>query len=77
MNNILHAYYAADVIVGTGRVALEAMACAKPVVAAGVAGYCGVVKPQNIDKVIQCHFGDHGAFVPITAQKLSVDIAIK
>jgi hypothetical protein len=43
------------------------MACAKPVVAAGVAGYCGVVFPENVNKMIQCHFGDHGAFAPITA----------
>jgi glycosyltransferase involved in cell wall biosynthesis len=75
ISNIQHAYYAADVIVGTGRVALEAMACAKPVVAAGVAGYCGVVFPENVNKMIQCHFGDHGAFAPITAKALSADIS--
>lgn len=74
MSNIQHAYYASDVIVGTGRVALEAMACAKPVVAAGVAGYCGIVQKKNINKMVQCHFGDHGAFAPITPETLSSDI---
>lgn len=62
MSNIQHAYYVSDVVVGTGRVALEAMACAKPVVAAGVAGYCGIVQKKNINKMVQCHFGDHGDF---------------
>ncbi|UVI27447.1 glycosyltransferase [Paenibacillus spongiae] len=74
MSNIQHAYYTADVVVGTGRVALEAMACAKPVVAVGVAGYCGIVHPGNMNKMIQCHFGDHGAFTPTTANKLTADI---
>jgi glycosyltransferase involved in cell wall biosynthesis len=71
---IQRAYYAADVVVGTGRVALEALACARPVIAVGVKGYCGIVKPQNINKIIQHHFGDHGAFAPITVKKLAADI---
>lgn len=75
MTNIQHAYNAADIIVGTGRVALEAMACAKPVVAAGVAGYCGIIRSQNVNEVIKCNFGDHGAFAPITVQRLSKDIS--
>ncbi|WP_136605734.1 glycosyltransferase [Paenibacillus dokdonensis] len=74
MSNIQHAYYVSDVVVGTGRVALEAMACAKPVIAAGVAGYCGIVQQKNINKIIQCHFGDHDAIAPITPEKLSSDI---
>ncbi|KIL38467.1 hypothetical protein SD70_26235 [Gordoniibacillus kamchatkensis] len=74
MSNIQHAYYVSDVVVGTGRVALEAMACAKPVVAAGVAGYCGIVQQKNINQMVQCHFGDHGAIAPITPEKLSSDI---
>ncbi|MCQ6562881.1 glycosyltransferase [Paenibacillus mendelii] len=74
LSSIQHAYYAADVVVGTGRVALEAMACAKPVVATGVAGYCGIVAPSNVNRIIQCHFGDHGALGPLTVQRLANDI---
>ncbi|KKO55408.1 glycosyltransferase [Paenibacillus sp. DMB20] len=74
MSNIQHAYNAADVVIGTGRVALEAMACAKPVISVGVAGYCGIVQQKNINQMIQCHFGDHGAFTPISIEKLSSDI---
>jgi glycosyltransferase involved in cell wall biosynthesis len=73
LSKIQHAYYAADVVVGTGRVALESMACGRPVVAAGVKGYCGVVSPENINQIIQNHFGDHGTAAPISAVKLSRD----
>ncbi|NEW05853.1 glycosyltransferase [Paenibacillus sp. SYP-B3998] len=74
LSKIQYAYYAADVVIGTGRVALEAMACGRPVVAAGVKGYCGIVGPENINKIIQHHFGDHGTITPITVEKLSRDI---
>lgn len=74
MSNIQYAYFAADVVIGTGRVALETMACAKPVISAGVAGYCGIVQQKNMSRLIQYHFGDHGADAPILAEKLSSDI---
>ncbi|WP_438431144.1 glycosyltransferase family 4 protein [Gorillibacterium sp. sgz500922] len=74
MTRIQHAYYAADVVIGTGRVALEAMACAKPVISAGVAGYGGIVQSKKMNHLIECHFGDHGADAPISSKKLSTDI---
>ncbi|MCJ8012343.1 glycosyltransferase [Paenibacillus sp. KQZ6P-2] len=74
MSSIQNAYYTADVVIGTGRVALEAMACSKPVISAGVAGYCGIVHQKNINQMIQYHFGDHGAVAPISTEKLSTDI---
>nr|WP_145163917.1 glycosyltransferase [Paenibacillus terrae] len=74
MSSIQLAYFAADVVIGTGRVALEALACAKPVISAGVAGYCGIVQQKYMNKLIQCHFGDHGAVAPILTKKLSSDI---
>jgi L-malate glycosyltransferase len=53
-------YTAGDIVVGTGRVALEAMACRRPVVAVGVAGLCGVLKPSMLDKGWnRYYFGDH------------------
>ncbi|WP_123040501.1 glycosyltransferase [Cohnella candidum] len=73
-SRIHEAYAAADIVVGTGRVALEAMACGKPVVAVGVAGYCGIVQPNLIDKMIQFHFGDHGAMNSVSTQRLNRDI---
>ncbi len=67
-------YYAADVVLGTGRVALEAMACGKPVIAAGVAGYLGIITPATIDYAIKSHFGDHSARLKSNAVKMSQDI---
>jgi glycosyltransferase involved in cell wall biosynthesis len=74
MSSVHHAYDAADVVIGTGRVALEAMACAKSVISAGVAGFCGIVQQKNMNQMIQCHFGDHGAAAPISTEKVSSDI---
>lgn len=75
MMRIQRAYHAADLVVGTGRVALEAMSCAKPVIAIGVAGYCGIVKPGNTERIIQSHFGDHGSFAGISIERLASDLS--
>ncbi|GEM_PF-4507948 len=40
----------ADVVVGESRVAMEAMACGKPVLIVGNYGYMGVVTPTNLKK---------------------------
>ena len=52
-------YAAADCIVGTGRVALEAMASGKQIVAVGNSGYFGVVNNNNFDEAWNYYFGDH------------------
>jgi glycosyltransferase involved in cell wall biosynthesis len=50
---------AAHVVVGTATVALEGMASGRPVVAAGKAGYFGVVRPENVERAEESCFGDH------------------
>ncbi|KGR75755.1 glycosyltransferase family 4 protein [Ureibacillus sinduriensis] len=60
--NNMHGYYSiADCVVGTGRVALEAMATGKPVIAVGNHGYFGTVNKNNIDEAWNHYFGDHGS----------------
>jgi len=54
-------YSIADCVVGTGRVALEAMSCKKAVIAVGNHGYFGIVKPSEYEKAWDCYFGDHGS----------------
>ncbi|WP_138754377.1 glycosyltransferase family 4 protein [Paenibacillus sinopodophylli] len=54
-------YNAADIVVGTGRVALEAMACGKPVLAIGNHGYFGWVEPSSYEQAWKQYFGDHGS----------------
>ena len=51
----------ADIVVGTGRVALEAMACGKPVIAIGNHGYFGLVTPSIYEQAWKQYFGDHAS----------------
>lgn len=55
-------YNIADIVVGTGRVALEAMACGKPVLAVGNHGYFGWIEPGNYEEAWSHYFGDHGSY---------------
>ncbi|AZN41204.1 glycosyltransferase [Paenibacillus albus] len=54
-------YNLGDLVVGTGRVALEAMACGKPVLAIGNHGYFGFVEQPVYDEAWQYYFGDHAS----------------
>ncbi|NIK71863.1 glycosyltransferase [Paenibacillus sp. BK720] len=54
-------YNLGDLVVGTGRVALEAMACGKPVLAIGNHGYFGLVDRPVYDEAWQYYFGDHNS----------------
>ncbi|RIV17757.1 glycosyltransferase [Alicyclobacillaceae bacterium I2511] len=55
------AYYrACDLVIGTGRVAIEAMASGKPVLALGESRYHGLLTVQNFAAARFTNFGDHG-----------------
>lgn len=73
-NHIQNYYRAATLVVGTGRVALEAMSCGKPVIAVGLAGYEGIVEPKRLTSSIVHHFGDHAALEDIRISRLSNDM---
>jgi peptidoglycan/xylan/chitin deacetylase (PgdA/CDA1 family) len=51
-------YQKADVVVGAGRVALEAMALQRPVMALGERMYVGPIIPENMEKARITNFGD-------------------
>ncbi|NLZ54614.1 MAG: glycosyltransferase family 4 protein [Thermoanaerobacteraceae bacterium] len=51
----------ADVAVGVGRVALEAMAMEKPVIIAGEAGFMGILGPENFTMAMKHNFSGRGA----------------
>jgi glycosyltransferase involved in cell wall biosynthesis len=57
-------YNAADIVIGTGRVALEALASEKPVLAIGNNGFFGWVEPENYEDACSLYFGDHGSSAP-------------
>lgn len=52
-------YAASHIVIGTGRVALEAMACGKPVIAVGNHGFFGLVTPDRYELAWDYYFGDH------------------
>lgn len=67
----MHAYYStADFVVGTGRVALEAMASEKQIIAVGNHGYFGVVNDENFEEAWAHYFGDHGSKEACSRHKL-------
>ncbi|MCR4431783.1 MAG: glycosyltransferase [Tepidanaerobacteraceae bacterium] len=51
----------ADVAVGVGRVALEAMATEKPVIIAGEAGFTGILTPENFEPAMEHNFSGRGS----------------
>lgn len=54
-------YLESDIVVGTGRVALEAMSYGKPVIAVGNQGYVGIITPEDKQIQWEMYFGDHDA----------------
>ena len=70
----LPCYHAADVVIGTARVALEALACQRPLIAGGNASYVGYLEPSNLDKAWSVYFGDHHWAHPLTVDRLTSDL---
>ncbi len=48
----------ADLVIGAGRVALEAMACGRPVIAVGERAFVGLVNESTIARAKATNFGD-------------------
>ncbi|WP_409342550.1 glycosyltransferase family 4 protein [Paenibacillus sp. MBLB4367] len=72
--DIWHLYGAANAVVGTGTVANEAMACGKPLIAAGTQSYFGIVRKSNAAAAMWNQFGDHGGKRQVTAAQMARDI---
>lgn len=54
-------YQTSDCVIGTGRVAIEAMAASKVVIASGNNGYFGTITEENFYESWKLYFGDHGS----------------
>lgn len=67
-------YAIADCVVGTGRVALEAMASARPVLCVGTSGYYGLLTPHNMEEAWAYYYGDHKANHPWRAKYMIRDL---
>lgn len=72
--NVEDYFSESDVVVGTGRVALEAMSLGKPVIAIGNQGYMGIIDPGSQEVQWNLYFGDHGRLDNINVNKLADDL---
>ncbi len=72
--NVLPYYQNAVVVVGTARVALEAMSCGKPVIGVGNQGYTGIIDPESMSKQWNMYFGDHDALEKPDALTIAEDL---
>ncbi|GMQ47937.1 polysaccharide deacetylase family protein [Vibrio sp. 10N] len=50
----------ADLVIGAGRVAMEALLCGRPTLAIGEATCIGIVDENNVDNAMATNFGDIG-----------------
>lgn len=65
---------AADLVVGSGSVAVEALAMRRPVVALGQGSYLGVVSECCVAEARTCLFGDHTETQPRDAEQVAKDV---
>ena len=71
---MINFYSNSDCVVGTGRVALEAMACGKPLIASGNQGYFGLLTKRILKKLRKVYFADHKAAKANDARLLYEDL---
>lgn len=67
--NVEAVYHTANVVVGAGRVAMEALACGTPVVATGESTVIGLVTPETADQAFYSNFGDLDARKPFDSER--------
>jgi glycosyltransferase involved in cell wall biosynthesis len=60
-----------DLVIGAGRVALEAMACGRPVIAVGENRFIGLLTPQSIKEGMYTNFGDCCRYQPVDWSRLT------
>ena len=66
---------AADVVIGAGRSAMEAMASGRPVLALGETHYVGVMDDATAEEARATNFGDTGSRRPLEAARVAADLA--
>lgn len=72
----INAYYGiSDIVVGTGRVAIEALNFSKPIICSGIKGYLGVFSFENHSEILDTYFGDHGYNRRV--EKLDIESSIR
>lgn len=64
-SNVEEVYRSSDVIIGSGRVAMEALACGAIVVSIGESNAVGIISEQTAQEALVTNFGDLDARRPI------------
>ncbi len=67
-------YNAHDLVIGAGRVVIEAMRLQKPVIAVGESEYIGLINPDNINRALETNFGDCAASRDFNIKQLIHDL---
>jgi peptidoglycan/xylan/chitin deacetylase (PgdA/CDA1 family)/glycosyltransferase involved in cell wall biosynthesis len=73
-DDVRTALHAADVVIGAGRSAMNALAVGRPVVAHGETHYVGVVGEETAEECRRTNFGDSGARRPTDPERMAADI---
>lgn len=73
-DDVRGALEAADVVVGAGRSAMNALAVGRPVVAHGETHYVGVVSEETAEECRRTNFGDSGERRPTDPERMAADI---
>ncbi len=68
-NDVESVYRSSDLIVGSGRVAMEALACGSPVVAIGESNDVGILSEETKQEALVTNFGDLDARRPINVER--------
>ena len=74
-DDIRAALNSADVVIGAGRSALNALAVGRPVVAHGETHYVGVVSEETAEECRATNFGDSGARSVTDPERMAADVA--
>ncbi len=64
----------ADLVIGSGRVAMESLAMEKPTIAFGESDYIGRITPGNYEEAAKSNFGDTGTHRPIEPGVVAADV---
>jgi peptidoglycan/xylan/chitin deacetylase (PgdA/CDA1 family)/glycosyltransferase involved in cell wall biosynthesis len=68
-SDVERVYRDSDLIVGSGRVAMEALACGSPVVSIGESNYVGIISAETEREALITNFGDLDARRPIDVER--------
>ncbi len=73
--NMPEVYQRSELVVGSGRVAMEALASGTPVIAVGESNYIGLVSESTKDNALRTNFGDTGDATNLPHERIIADIS--